>query len=189
MLRTELLEMKEKFGTPRRTEIVGPRVRVRTSRTLIQREDMVVTVTHGGYIKRVPLSTYRAQRRGGSGRAGMATRDEDFVSQVVRRRTPITPVLFFSTRGMVYKLKVYRLPLGNAAGARQGRWSTCCRWSEGETISTVMPLPEDEASWATSHDRCSRRRAATSGATSSATSSTSRRTARSRMKLERAATA
>ncbi|MGC4077438.1 MAG: DNA gyrase C-terminal beta-propeller domain-containing protein [Rubrivivax sp.] len=80
---------------------------------------MVVTVTHGGYIKRVPLSTYRSQRRGGKGRSGMATRDEDFVSRLFIANTH-TPVLFFSSAGQVYKEKVWRLPVGDAAGARQG---------------------------------------------------------------------
>ena len=106
---------------------------------------MVVTVTHGGYIKRVPLSTYRAQRRGGRGRTGMATRDEDFVSQVFVADT-LTPMLFFSTRGMVYKSKVYRLPLGNPQ-ARGKALINLLPLEEGETISTVMPLPEDESSW------------------------------------------
>ena len=103
-MRTELLEIKEQFATPRRTEILDNEFE-QDIEDLIQREDMVVTVTHGGYIKRVPLSTYRAQRRGGKGRAGMATREEDFVSQLFVANTH-TPVLFFSSRGIVYKLKV-----------------------------------------------------------------------------------
>ena len=107
---------------------------------------MVVTVSHAGYIKRVPLSTYRAQRRGGRGRAGMATRDEDFVSQVFVASTH-TPVLFFTSPGRVYKLKVYRLPLGTPQ-ARGRPMVNLLPLAEGETISTVMPLPEDEASWA-----------------------------------------
>ena len=98
------VEMKEQFATPRRTAIEDLEFE-QDIEDLIEREDMVVTVTHGGYIKRVPLSTYRAQRRGGKGRAGMATRDEDFVTQVFVADTH-TPVLFFSTRGMVYKMKV-----------------------------------------------------------------------------------
>ena len=86
---------------------------------LIQREDMVVTVSHAGYIKRVALSEYRAQKRGGKGRSGMSTREEDFVTKIFVANTH-TPVLFFSSRGQVYKEKVWRLPLGCAAGARQG---------------------------------------------------------------------
>jgi DNA gyrase subunit A len=147
ILRAELIEMKEKFGTPRLTEIQDLEFE-QDIESLIQREDMVVTVTHGGYIKRVPLSTYRAQRRGGRGRTGMATRDEDFVSQVFVADTH-TPMLFFSTRGMVYKSKVYRLPLGNPQ-ARGKALINLLPLDEGETISTVMPLPEDEASWAQS---------------------------------------
>jgi DNA gyrase subunit A len=147
LLRTELLEMKDKFGSPRLTEIQNLEFEADIE-ALIQREDMVVTVTHGGYIKRVPLSTYRSQRRGGRGRTGMATRDEDFVSQVFVADT-LTPMLFFSTRGMVYKSKVYRLPLGNPQ-ARGKALINLLPLEEGETISTVMPLPEDESSWAQS---------------------------------------
>ena len=106
---------------------------------------MVVTVTHGGYVKRVPLSTYRAQRRGGKGRAGMATRDEDFVSQVFVANTH-TPVLFFSSTGMVYKLKVYKLPLGTPQ-ARGKAMINLLPLRAGETITTLMPLPEDESRW------------------------------------------
>src|SRR6202007_592268 len=115
---------------------------------LTQREDMVVTVPNAGWIKRVPLSAYRAQRRGGKGRAGMATRDEDFVSKVFVANTHV-PMLFFSTRGMVYKSKVYRLPLGNPQ-ARGKALINLLPLEEGETISTVMPLPEDESTWAQS---------------------------------------
>jgi DNA gyrase subunit A len=110
---------------------------------------MVVTVTHGGYMKRVPLSTYRAQRRGGRGRAGMATREEDFLSQVFVVNTH-TPVLFFSSRGMVYQLKVFRLPLGTPQ-ARGKPMVNLLPLSEGETISTLMPLPQDESQWAAMH--------------------------------------
>jgi DNA gyrase subunit A len=147
LLRSELLEMREKFGSPRLTEIQDLEFEADIE-ALIQREDMVVTVTHGGYIKRVPLSTYRAQRRGGRGRTGMATRDEDFVSQVFVADT-LTPMLFFSTRGMVYKSKVYRLPLGNPQ-ARGKALINLLPLEEGETISTVMPLPEDETTWSQS---------------------------------------
>ena len=140
-LREELVAMKEQFADPRRTEIVEGEFE-QDIEDLIQREDMVVTVTHGGYIKRVPLSTYRAQRRGGKGRAGMATRDEDFVSTVFVLNTH-TPVLFFSSRGMVYKLKVYRLPVGTPTG-RGKALVNLLPLEEGETITTLMPLPENE---------------------------------------------
>jgi DNA gyrase subunit A len=109
--------VRDEFGTPRRTEIVDAGADM-DDEDLIQREDMVVTVTHAGYIKRVPLSIYRAQRRGGKGRSGMSTKDEDFVTRLFVANTH-TPVLFFSSRGIVYKEKVWRLPIG-AAVARQG---------------------------------------------------------------------
>ncbi len=144
ILRAELLDMKERFATPRRTEIKESATDY-DDEDLIQREDMVVTVSHGGYIKRVPLSMYRAQRRGGKGRAGMATRDEDFVSKVFVCNTH-TPVLFFSSRGMVYKMKVYRLPLGSPQ-ARGKALINLLPLQKDETITTAMPLPEDETAW------------------------------------------
>lgn len=144
VLREELTDMKERFATPRRT-VIQEQGFEQEDEDLIQREDMVVTVSHGGYIKRVPLSTYRAQRRGGKGRAGMATRDEDFVSQVFVCNTH-TPVLFFSSRGMVYKLKVYRLPIGTPQ-ARGKALINLLPLQEGEWITTFMPMPEDEATW------------------------------------------
>jgi len=145
LLRGELLDKKEKFATPRRTEIIDAELETDIE-DLIQREDMVVTVTNTGYIKRVPLSTYRAQRRGGKGRAGMSTREEDFVSQVFVVNTH-TPVLFFSSTGLAYKLKVYKLPLGSPQ-ARGKAMINILPLDEGETITTLMPLPEDEDTWA-----------------------------------------
>ncbi|MFI4999451.1 MAG: DNA gyrase subunit A [Reyranellales bacterium] len=146
LMRTELVAIKEQFATPRRTEIVDNEFE-QDIEDLIQREDMVVTVTHGGYVKRVPVSAYRAQRRGGKGRSGMATREDDFVSSLFVSNTH-TPVLFFSSRGIVYKLKVWRLPLG-APQARGKAFVNLLPLGEGETITTVMPMPEDEASWST----------------------------------------
>jgi DNA gyrase subunit A len=146
LMTKELLEIKQQFATPRRTEILDNEFE-QDIEDLIQREDMVVTVTHGGYVKRVPVSAYRAQRRGGKGRSGMATREDDFVSSLFVANTH-TPVLFFSSRGIVYKLKVWRLPLG-APQARGKAFVNLLPLSEGETITTVMPMPEDEASWAT----------------------------------------
>ena len=148
VLRTELREISEKFGNERRTEI-EPAEFEHDIEDLIQREDMVVTVTHGGYIKRVPLSTYRAQRRGGKGRTGMATREEDFVKDVFVASTHAI-VLFFSSRGMVYQLKVYRLPSGSPQ-ARGKAMINLLPLEEDETISTVMMLPEDEDSWERLH--------------------------------------
>jgi len=144
VMRDELGEMREKFGTPRRTAIEDLEFE-HDIEDLIQREDMVVTVTHGGYIKRVPLSTYRAQRRGGKGRSGMNTREDDFVSRVFVTSTH-TPVLFFSSKGIVYLMKVYKLPLGSPT-ARGKAMVNLLPLEEDETISTVMPLPEDEESW------------------------------------------
>ena len=106
---------------------------------------MVVTVSHPGYIKRVPLSTYRAQRRGGKGRAGMQTREEDFVTRLFVASTH-TPVLFFSSRGKVYKEKVWRLPLA-APQARGKALINILPLDRGERITTIMPLPEDETTW------------------------------------------
>ncbi|HEY4164668.1 MAG TPA: DNA gyrase subunit A, partial [Dongiaceae bacterium] len=148
ILRSELLAIKQQFDTPRRTTIQELEFE-QDVEDLIQREEMVVTVTHGGYIKRVPLSAYRAQRRGGKGRSGMSTRDEDFVTKVFVANTH-TPILFFSTRGMVYKMKVYRLPQGNPQ-ARGKALINLLPLEEGENISTVMPLPEDESTWSQSH--------------------------------------
>ena len=136
--------MKERFSTPRRT-VVQEGEFEHDIEDLIQREDMVVTVTNTGYIKRVPLSTYRAQRRGGKGRTGMSTREEDYVNRVFVANTH-TPVLFFSSIGIVYKLKVYRLPSGTPQ-TRGKAMINILPLKEGETISTLMPLPEDETVW------------------------------------------
>jgi DNA gyrase subunit A len=144
VLRGELVAIKEQFATPRRTAIEDVEFEADIE-ALIQREDMVVTVSHAGYIKRVPLSTYRSQRRGGRGRAGMAIREEDFLNEVFVAST-LTPVLFFTSLGRVYKLKVYRLPLATPQ-ARGRPMINLLPLTAGETISTVMPLPEDEESW------------------------------------------
>lgn len=140
----ELTEIREKFATPRRTTIEAQEFETDIE-DLIQREDMVVTVSHSGYVKRVPLSTYRAQKRGGKGRAGMTTKDEDFVNDIFVASTH-TPMLFFSSLGRVYKLKVYKLPLGNPQ-ARGKALVNLLPLEQGETITTVMHLPEDEAAW------------------------------------------
>ena len=144
IMREELLAVKSEFATPRRTEIVESESDFEDE-DLIQREDMVITVSHHGYIKRVPLSTYRAQRRGGKGRSGMSTRDEDFVTRLFVANTH-TPVLFFSSTGMVYKLKVWRLPQSTPQ-ARGKAMINILPLEQGETITTIMPLPEDESKW------------------------------------------
>jgi len=144
IIRDELLEIREKFADPRRTTIEESEFE-HDVEDLIPREEMVVTVTHGGYIKRVPLSTYRAQRRGGRGRSGMAMREEDFVSRVFVGDTHM-PLLFFSSRGIAYKMKVWRLPLGTPQ-ARGKALVNLLPLQEGETITALMPLPEDEGRW------------------------------------------
>ncbi|GAB6053178.1 DNA gyrase subunit A [Magnetospira thiophila] len=144
LLRDELVAMKEQFNTPRRTTLEEGELD-QDIEDLIQREDMVVTVSNTGYIKRVPLSAYRAQRRGGKGRSGMSTRDEDFVSQVYVVNTH-TPVLFFSSEGMAYKLKVYKLPLGTPQ-SRGKALVNLLPLNAGEIITTTLPLPEDEDTW------------------------------------------
>jgi DNA gyrase subunit A len=145
IIKTELADVKSEFATPRKTVIAEHEDEVEDE-DLIQREDMVVTVSHAGYVKRVPLSAYRAQRRGGKGRAGMQTRDEDFVSRLFVASTH-TPVLFFSSRGQVYKEKVWRLPMA-APNARGKAMINILPLEQGERITTIMPLPEDESSWA-----------------------------------------
>jgi len=145
VLRQELLEMKEQFQSPRKTAIEDLEFEADIE-ALIQREDMVVTVSHGGYIKRVPLSTYRAQRRGGRGRAGMGIREEDFVSEVFVASTHAS-VLFFTASGRVYKLKVYRLPEGTPQARGKAMVNLLPNLAPGENISAVLPLPEDEKRW------------------------------------------
>jgi len=144
IIKGELTDIKAEFGTPRLTEIVEMEGEVEDE-DLIQREDMVVTVSHRGYIKRVPLSTYRAQRRGGKGRAGMATREEDVVTQIFIASTH-TPVLFFSSRGMVYRMKVWRLPAATPQSLGKALVNLL-PLAAGETITSILPLPEDEKSW------------------------------------------
>ena len=144
----ELAATRDRLSNDRRTEI-SDQVFDQDDEDLIQQEDMVVTVSHRGYIKRVPLSVYRAQRRGGKGRAGMKTRDEDFVTRLFVANTH-TPILFFTSRGMVYQLKCYRLP--EAAPQALGKAMVNLLPIEpGETINTVMPMPADQDSWGDLH--------------------------------------
>jgi len=145
IVKDELAAVRDEFGTPRRTQIIDGGLEM-DDEDLIAREDMVVTVSHAGYVKRVPLTTYRAQRRGGKGRTGVTTRDEDFVNRVFVANTH-TPVLFFSSRGIVYKEKVWRLPIGTPT-SRGKALINMLPLEKGERITTIMPLPEDEDSWA-----------------------------------------
>ncbi len=146
IIRQELEAVRDEFATPRRTEILEGGADF-DDEDLIQREDMVVTVSHEGYIKRVPLVTYRAQNRGGKGRTGMATKDEDFVTRLFVTNTH-TPVVFFSSRGIAYKMKVWRLPL--AAPQARGKFlNNLLPLQDGERITSILLLPEDEDSWET----------------------------------------
>ncbi len=140
--------VSDQFATPRRTRIAAS-LEDLDDEDLMEREDMVVTVTMGGYIKRTPLAAFRAQKRGGKGRSGMATKDEDAVTRLFVTSTH-TPVLFFSTHGKVYRMKVWRLPEG-APQARGRPMINLLPLATGETISTVLPLPEDEAEWGGLH--------------------------------------
>ncbi|MDF0488565.1 DNA gyrase subunit A [Sphingomonas sp. H39-1-10] len=148
VMREELVAVRDEFATPRRTEIAAAADGI-DDEDLIEREDMVVTVTMQGYIKRTTLDTFRAQARGGKGRAGMATKDEDVVTNLFVTSTH-TPVLFFSTAGKVYRLKVWKLPEGGAA-TRGRPMINLLPLAEGETISTVLPLPENEDEWGKLH--------------------------------------
>ena len=142
IMRDELVAIKDEYATPRRTKI--EEIEYDTNiESLIQREEMVVTVTEAGYIKRVPLNAYKAQRRGGKGKAGMSTKDEDFVTRLFVASTH-TPVLFFSSKGLVYKMKVYKLPLGSPI-SKGKPFINLLPLDAGETITTIMKLPENEA--------------------------------------------
>ena len=145
IVKDELAAVRDEFGTPRRTELADGGADM-DDEDLIQREDMVVTVTHAGYIKRVPLSIYRAQNRGGKGRSGMSTKEEDFVTRLFVANTH-TPVLFFSSRGIVYKEKVWRLPIGNPQ-SRGKALINLLPIETGDRITAILPLSEDEENWA-----------------------------------------
>jgi DNA gyrase subunit A len=140
IIRAELTAIKTEFATPRRTQIDDSEVDTDIE-ALIQREDMVVTVSHAGYIKRVALSSYRSQRRGGKGRAGMATREEDFVERVFVANTH-TPVLFFTTKGRAFETKVWRLPESTPQGRGKPMVNLLPALQMGERIATVLPLPD-----------------------------------------------
>ncbi len=145
VMREELEEVKATYATPRVSEI-APAWDGLEDEDLIERDEMVVTVTLDGYIKRTPLSTFRAQARGGKGRAGMSTKEEDAVSEMFVTSTH-NPVLFFSTAGKVYRLKVWKLPEGGPATRGRPIVNMLPALDDGETIRTVLPLPEDEDSW------------------------------------------
>ncbi len=145
VMRRELEEIRAAYATPRLSEI-APAWDGLDDEDLIERDEMVVTVTLDGYIKRTPLSTFRAQNRGGKGRAGMATKEEDAISEMFVTSTH-NPVLFFSTAGKVYRLKVWRLPEGGPTTRGRPIVNLLPALDPGETIATVLPLPEDEETW------------------------------------------
>ena len=142
IMRDELVEVKDEYATPRLTKIEDIEYDTDVE-SLIQREEMVVTVTEAGYIKRVPLNAYKAQKRGGKGKSGMATKEEDFVTRLFVASTH-TPVLFFSSKGLVYKMKVYKLPLGSPT-SKGKPFINLLPLDEGENITAIMKLPENEA--------------------------------------------
>ena len=142
IMRDELVEIKDAYANPRRTKIEDIEYETDVE-SLIQREEMVVTVTEAGYIKRVPLNAYKAQKRGGKGKSGMSTKEEDFVTRLFVASTH-TPVLFFSSKGLVYKMKVYKLPLGSPT-SKGKPFINLLPLDAGETITTIMKLPENEA--------------------------------------------
>ena len=148
VMRGELKAIRDEFATPRRSEIAAAADGI-DDEDLIEREDMVVTVTVQGYLKRTTLDSFRAQARGGKGRSGMTTKEEDVVTELFVTSTH-TPVLFFSTTGKVYRMKVWRLPEGGPA-TRGRPMVNLLPLGPGETISTVLPLPEDEAEWGKLH--------------------------------------
>jgi len=144
IIRDELGKIREEFATPRLTELVDADVEIEDE-ALIEREDVAVTVTHAGYIKRTPVAEYRVQGRGGKGRAGMATREEDYVTNLFVASTH-APLVFFSSNGMSYKLKVWRLPEARIQGKGKAMVNLL-PLQEGERIATILPLPEDEGAW------------------------------------------
>jgi DNA gyrase subunit A len=144
IVRQELVEVREKFAIPRRTTIMEGEAELEDE-DLIPREDMVITVTHGGYVKRTPLATYRTQHRGGKGRSGMQTKEEDAVTKVFSANTH-SPMLFFSSGGKAYELKVWRLPVGTPT-SRGKAFVNLLPIVPGESITSILALPEDEGTW------------------------------------------
>ena len=140
----ELENIKDKFSSPRKTKIIDAVLNYNIEET-IQKESVVISITNQGYIKRSPLSSLKAQKRGGKGKTGISTREEDFVVQIFTANTH-TPVLFFSTQGLVYKIKAHKIPEGTAASKGKSIFNILPLKSH-HSISSIMPLPEDEAEW------------------------------------------
>jgi DNA gyrase subunit A len=146
IVKDEMIAIKNEFNTPRKTELIDAEIEVEDE-ALIEREEVAVTVTHNGYIKRTPLDEYRVQGRGGKGRSGMATRDEDFVTSLFAANSHAW-LVFFSSTGMAYKLKVWRLPEARIQGKGKAMVNLL-PLAEGERITTILPLPEDDTKWDT----------------------------------------
>ena len=140
----ELEKIKDKFSTPRKTKIIDAVLNYNIEET-IQKESVVISITNQGYIKRSPLSSLKAQKRGGKGKTGISTKEEDFVVQIFTANTH-TPVLFFSTQGLVYKIKAHKIPEGTAASKGKSIFNILPLKSH-HAISSIMPLPEDESEW------------------------------------------
>ena len=140
----ELENIKDKFSSPRKTKIIDAVLNYNIEET-IQKESVVISITNQGYIKRSPLSSLKAQKRGGKGKSGISTREEDFVVQIFTANTH-TPVLFFSTQGLVYKIKAHKIPEGTASSKGKSIFNILPLKSH-HSISSIMPLPEDEAEW------------------------------------------
>ena len=140
----ELEKIKDKFSSPRKTKIIDAVLNYNIEET-IQKESVVINITNQGYIKRGPLSSLKAQKRGGKGKTGISTREDDFVVQIFTANTH-TPVLFFSTQGLVYKIKAHKIPEGTAASKGKSIFNILPLKSH-HSISSIMPLPEDENEW------------------------------------------
>ncbi len=144
-IKNELKDIKSKFANPRKTKIIN-KIDNFDIEDVVQKEDVIITITNKGYIKRSPLSSIRVQKRGGKGKTGITTRDEDFVSQIFTANT-LTPILFFSSKGIVYKLKAWKIPEGSNQSKGKALQSIL-PLKEGHVITSIMPLPSDEATWA-----------------------------------------
>jgi len=148
IIKDELAAVRKEFATPRKTEIIEAEGEVEDEDLIVQ-DEMVVTVTHSGYVKRTPLSTYRAQKRGGKGRAGMRPKEEDFVARLFIGDTH-TPLLFFTSTGMAYKMKLWRIPEGGPQ-SRGKAFINLLPLAQDERVTTILPLPKDEKAWADFH--------------------------------------
>ena len=144
LIKAELAEIKKKFAVPRRTKLIGS-VETVEIEDVIQEEKVIVTATNNGYIKRTPLTSVRSQKRGGKGKTGIVTREEDFVSQLFTVST-LTSVLFFSSKGIVYRLKAWKIPEGSNTSKGKAL-SNIFPISADAKISSILPLPQDESTW------------------------------------------